>query len=127
VPPFLLDSICHRCKVKSKRKFDKKKRAKEVDLAGAPAKLNPAVFQQFDQVGAFQLYKQAPQFLLKTIKSVGRQTGRVVQRQQGKVGAKNMGAAVDKHKRGRESVSDLLKREKKTGDGLSRGRFFRRE
>jgi hypothetical protein len=52
-------------------------------------------------------------FFSKTIKSVGRQTGRVIQRQQGKVGTKNMGAAIDQHKRGRESVSDLLKREKK--------------
>jgi hypothetical protein len=76
---------------------------------------------------AFQLYKQAPSFFSKTIKSVGRQTGRVVQRQQGKVGAKNMGAAVDQHKRGRESVSDPPKREKKTGDGFSMGRFFQRE
>ena len=34
-----------------------------------------------------------------------------------------MGAAVDQHKRGRESVSDLLKREKKTGAGFSREDF----
>jgi len=38
-----------------------------------------------------------------------------------------MGAAIDQDKSGRESVSDLLKREKKTSAGFSRGRFFRRE